>query len=172
MKTELYREGVTSTAAVAGHPIHPVLVPFPIAFLVGTLLTDLAYAAGGNDVFWARASLWLVGAGVVGGLLAALFGLVDFFTIRRARAHRWGWVHFGGNAVVLVLSAINLLLRLGNPADAVLPLGLTLSLIVAVILLVTGWAGGELAYRYKIGVTGDGQTEDERLPENVTTRLR
>src|SRR3546814_6826582 len=61
-----------STAAIRGHPIHPMLIPFPLAFLVGVLLTDLAYWAT-SDPFWARASLWLVGAGVVSGLVAAVF---------------------------------------------------------------------------------------------------
>jgi len=75
-------KGVRSTLTIAGHPIHPMLVPFPIGFLVGTLASDLAYW-GTGDPFWARGSMWLVGAGVVTGGLAAIFGLVDFLTIER-----------------------------------------------------------------------------------------
>lgn len=168
MKSE-YREGVTSTAAIAGHPLHPMMVTFPIAFLVGGLLSDLAYVTT-DDAFWARASQWLIGAGLVSGLAAALLGLVDFFTIRRARGHSWGWVHFGGNALVLVLSLINLVIRMRDAADAVVPLGIVLSLVTAGLLMVTGWAGGELAYRYKIGVVGNGRAEDERLPETAEAR--
>jgi uncharacterized membrane protein len=140
-----------STAAIRGHPIHPMLIPFPLAFLVGVLLTDLAYWAA-SDPFWARASLWLVGAGVVSGLIAAAAGLVDFFTIRRARDHTIGWIHFLGNATALILSLVNWLLRFDDPAAAILPWGLLLSVIVAAILGVTGWAGGELSYRHRIGV--------------------
>ncbi|WP_425450057.1 DUF2231 domain-containing protein [Virgifigura deserti] len=140
-----------STAAIRSHPIHPMLIPFPLAFLVGVLLTDLAYWAT-SDPFWARASLWLVGAGVVSGLIAAAFGLVDFFTIRRARDHAIGWIHFLGNATALILSLVNWLLRFDDPAAAILPWGLLLSVIVAAILGVTGWAGGELSYRHRIGV--------------------
>lgn len=143
-----------STAAIRGHPIHPMLIPFPLAFLVGVLLTDLAYWAT-SDLFWARASLWLVGAGVVSGLVAALFGLIDFFTIRRARDHTLGWIHFLGNATALILSLLSWLLRLDDPAAAILPWGLLLSVIVAAILGVTGWAGGELSYRHRIGVMSD-----------------
>ena len=139
--------------AIAGHPIHPMIIPFPIAFLVGALLTDLTYWIAG-DPFWARASLWLVGAGLVGGATAAVFGLIDFLSIGRAREHSAGWIHFIGNSTVLVLSLVSLLLRWAHPAAAVLPWGLTISAVVGAILLITGWFGGELAYRHMIGVIG------------------
>ncbi len=151
--------GVPSPPAVGGHPIHPILIAFPIAFLVGALVADLAYW-GTLDPFWARASLWLVGAGLVTGVLAAAAGLIDFFTIERARKHMDGWIHFIGNASVLVLAFISLLLRVNDMDGAVLPWGLLLSAVIAVILVVTGWYGGELSYRYKIGV----MEEDETAP--------
>jgi len=144
-------KGVRSTASIGGHPIHPMLVPFPIAFLVGALATDLVYWGTGNT-FWAGFSVWFVGAGLVMGAVAAVFGLTDFLTIQRARAGSTGWVHFLGNSLALVLALVSLLLRIGDPVAAVLPGGLVLSFIIVAILLVTGWMGGELAYRYKIGV--------------------
>lgn len=142
--------GVRSTASIGGHPIHPMLVPFPIAFLVGALATDIVFAATG-DPFWARASAWLIGAGVVMGAVAAVFGLTDFLTIRRARGPT-GWIHFIGNLCAVIVALINVLLRIGDTASAVLPTGLVLSLVTVAILLVTGWMGGELAYRFKIGM--------------------
>ncbi len=148
-----YNEGIKSTASVAGHPLHPMLIPFPIAFLVGTFASDLVYWATA-DTFWARMSLWLVGAGLVTGALAAVLGLTDFLTINRAR-QQVGWIHFLGNAVALVVSLANVLLRAGNPVGAVLPVGIILSAITTGVLVITGWMGGELAYRYKIGVVGD-----------------
>lgn len=152
--------GVRSTASINGHPIHPMLVPFPIAFLVGALATDLAFW-GTGDHFWSTASMWLVGAGLVMGALAAVFGLTDFLTIARARTGSTGWIHFLGNLVAVVLALVSLLLRIGDPAAAVLPGGLVLSFFIVGILLVTGWMGGELAYRYKIGVI----EETEERPE-------
>jgi uncharacterized membrane protein len=149
-----YRTGVPSTAAVAGHPIHPMLVPFPIAFLVGALLTDLAFW-GTSDAFWARASFWLVAAGLVMGAVAAIAGLIDFLTIERARSLTAAWVHFLGNALALLLALWNLVHRLGDVGAAVLPTGIILSAVVVVIFLVTGWLGGELAYRYGIGMIAD-----------------
>ena len=87
--------GVRSTAAIFGHPIHPMLVVFPIGFLVGALATDLAFW-GTSDPFWARASEWLLGAGIVMGALAAVAGLIEFVTISRVRSLAAGWVHFLG----------------------------------------------------------------------------
>ena len=144
-------KGVRSTAAIGGHPIHPMLVPFPIAFLVGALVSDLVFW-GTGDGFWSRASWWLLAAGVVMGLLAAVFGLIDFLTIPRARQGSTGWVHFLGNLLAVMLALVNVLLRLGDAGAAVLPGGLILSFVTVGILLVTGWMGGELAYRFKIGV--------------------
>ena len=66
-----------SAANVAGHPLHPMLVGFPIAFFVTTFVSDLAFGQTGN-AFWATASFWLLGAGLVTAALAALAGLVDF----------------------------------------------------------------------------------------------
>jgi uncharacterized membrane protein len=150
-KEYVHPEGVKSTAAIAGHPLHPAVIPFPIAFLVGALLTDIVYAANGDD-FWARMSFWLIVGGLVTGLAAAVLGLIDFLTIERVRAHQAGWIHAGGNVAAMVLSAINLVLRLDDPASAVTLWGLILSALVTVLLLITGWFGGELAFRHKIGV--------------------
>lgn len=149
------RSGVRSRAAIAGHPLHPMLIPFPIAFLVGAFASDLNFWSTG-DAFWARASLWLTAAGLFTGLVAAFVGLVDFLSIPDAR-QRAGWIHFLGNGIVLLLTLWSLLHRLGDPAGAVLPLGLALSTAVTIVLLLTGWMGGELAYRYKIGQS-DGRT--------------
>lgn len=148
---DLQREGIKSTAAVAGHPIHPMLIPFPIAFLTGALATDIVHWSTAG-AFWARMSLWLLVAGLIMGGVAASVGLIDFFTIERARAHTAGWLHLGSNAAVLVLALVNVLIRWNDPVNAVVPTGLILSAVTAVLLTVGGWYGGELAYRHKIGV--------------------
>jgi uncharacterized membrane protein len=144
-------DAVESKASIAKHPIHPMLVPLPIGFLVGALLSDLGYYWT-ESAFWAEASQWLLLAGFVTGLLAALFGLVDFFGIAYVRSHTAAWVHFLGNALVLVLSFFNFMNRSSDNADTVSMLGLSLSFIQVLILLVTGWLGGELSYRYRVGI--------------------
>jgi len=151
-----YRDtGVPSTVAIAGHPLHPLSVIFPIAFLAAALGTDVGYWLT-HDFFWARASLWLLGAGLVGGVVAALIGLSDFVRIERVRKRFAGWAHLILNVSILVLSAVNFFLRLGDPAKAILPVGLILSLIVGTLTSVSGWYGAELSYRHKIGVIGAG----------------
>lgn len=139
-----------SKAAIFGHPLHPMIVPFPIAFLVGTLICDIVYAATGNP-FWAEVAKWLLVPALVGGALAGALGLMDFTAIRRAREGWIGWAHMGGNLGVLLLSAINLWLRWNDPAGAE-STGMGLSVIVALLLVGTGWLGGELVFRRRIGV--------------------
>lgn len=146
----LYHPDIPSTAQVAGHPIHPMLVPFPIAFLVTALVTDLTYL-NSEDPFWALASLWLLRAGLVMGILAAVFGLVDFYSRRTIRDHKIAWYHFIGNATVLTLAWVNVSMRNEAPVDGLTPAGITLSAVVAGLLLVTAWLGGEMAYRHHIG---------------------
>ncbi|MGD9968240.1 MAG: DUF2231 domain-containing protein [Hyphomonadaceae bacterium] len=141
-----------STAKIAGHPIHPILVLFPVAFLVSTLVTDIVFLSTGASG-WATASLWLVGAGVVTALVAALAGFADFFGEPRIRQIRDAWRHMLGNLIAVALAAISWWMRAGQgAAEAVMPWGLTLSALISVILLYTGWKGGELAYRYRVGV--------------------
>jgi uncharacterized membrane protein len=160
--------GVRSTAAILGHPIHPMLVVFPIGFLVGALATDLAFW-GTSDPFWARASEWLLGAGIVMGALAAVVGLIEFVTISRVRSLVAGWVHFLGNATAILLALWNLLHRMGgDPSALVVPFGIILSAAVVGIFLVTGWLGGELVFRHRIGMT-DGESEVLPSPAGAPT---
>jgi uncharacterized membrane protein len=129
-----------------------MLIPFPLSFLVGALVTDLVYWST-NGAFWAESSFWLVLAGLITGAIAAVFGLIDFLTIERVREHSAGWIHFIGNAAVLIIALISVLMRWDNPEAAVMPWGLLLSVVTGLILIVTGWYGGELAYRHKVGIS-------------------
>lgn len=140
-----------STAAVDGHPIHPAVVPLPIGMLSAAAMSDVAHALTGER-FFGRASRWLIGGGIVSGIFAAGFGLVDFATIRAARGPV-GLAHAGGNATILAMSALSLALRRGS--RGVPTAAATLTLAAAVLLAVTGWLGGELTFRKRIGVTRD-----------------
>jgi uncharacterized membrane protein len=141
-----------STAQIAGHPIHPMLIPFPIAFLVATLACDLAFWRTGN-ASWAIGSMWLLGAALVMAALAALAGLTDFLGERRIRDIRDAWLHMIGNVIAVLLSLINFYLRYSNGAEAgVFPWGLWISLIVVLLLLFNGWKGWNLVYKHGVGV--------------------
>lgn len=147
--------GVPSTVAIAGHPLHPLTVIFPIAFLAAALGSDFGYWLT-RDFFWARASLWLIGLGLLGGIIAAITGMSDFLRIERVRKRTAGWTHLILNVMILALTAVNLILRLGNPESPILPWGFLISLIVGTLTSITGWFGAELSYRHKIGVIGAG----------------
>jgi uncharacterized membrane protein len=142
---------IHSRATIAGHPIHPMLISFPIAFLTGTLLADLIYLLT-RDVFWAQAAFWLIVAGVISGLFAAVFGIVDFVMNSRIRALRMAWLHGGGNVIMIFLAVVNLLVRSDDPVAGVLPWGILLSIITVILLIFTGWYGGELVFRHGVGV--------------------
>ncbi|PHM05851.1 DUF2231 domain-containing protein, partial [Nostoc sp. 'Peltigera malacea cyanobiont' DB3992] len=139
----------------AGHPLHPLTVIFPIAFLAAALGSDVGYWLT-HDFFWARASLWLIGLGLGLGLVAAGTGLSDFLKIERVRKRTAGWVHLILNVSILVLSLVNFLLRLGDAESRILPWGLLISLLVGTLTSASGWFGAELSYRHKIGVVGAG----------------
>ena len=142
----------SSTASIAGHPVHPMLIPFPIAFFVTTFLCDLAFWNTGHE-FWATAAFWLLGAGLVMAALAAVVGLVDVLGEPRIRQLNDAWLHAGGNIVAVLIEVYNFYSRYEQGVAALIPTGTVLSGIVVAILLFTGWKGWELVYRHRVGVT-------------------
>lgn len=156
-ETEYRGTGITSSVNIFGHPIHPIIVIFPIGFLSGACGSDLGYLLT-QDPFWARASIWLIGAGLVTAIASAVIGMFDFINIPRARKRRAGWVHMVLNVGALVLTIVNYVIRLGDSSAAVLPWGIAISWIVGTLLVVSGWYGGELMFRHKVGIVGPGET--------------
>lgn len=153
MATQMHQHP-RSTAQIAGHPIHPMLIPFPIAFFVGTLVTDIVFSIG-HDPFFARMAFYLLAAGLVMAALAALAGLTDFLGDRRIREKKAAWHHMIGNVTAVVLELISLLVRGGPHNTAATPLALYLSIAVVLILLYTGWRGWELVYRGHVGISDE-----------------
>jgi uncharacterized membrane protein len=145
-------ENPSSTARIAGHPIHPMLVPFPIVCFVGALFTDLAYWRTA-EMMWADFSAWLLFAGLVMGGLAAIAGLVDFLSNGVVRALPSAWFHMTGNVVVLVLALCNAFIHSRDAWTSVVPTGLILSALTVLVLLFTGWMGWTMVYRHRVGVT-------------------
>jgi uncharacterized membrane protein len=141
---------------IGGHPIHPMLIPFPIAFLVGALVTDIVVLSGGGP-FWVTASTWLLLAGWVSGLATALAGLIEFLSVGKARKLLSAYIHAATAVAAMVLAIINWYLREDvDPAATVAevpPVGFALSIATVLILLVVGWFGGSLSYKHRIGVT-------------------
>ncbi len=143
-----------STAKIAGHPIHPMLVPFPIAFFVGTFACDVAYWLTGN-ANWAMVTPWLLGAGIIMGALAALAGLTDLIGEQRISALADAWWHAGGIVIVVLIQIYNWYARYSEGAAAILPKGIILSLVVVCILLFAGWMGWNMVYRHRVGIADE-----------------
>ena len=141
-----------SIASIGGHPIHPMLVPFPIVCFVGAFVTDLVYWRSMSFI-WTTFSVWLITAGLIMAVFAAIVGLVDFAANRRIREFRPAWYHLFGNALAIVLSVINVFVHSRDGYTAVVPTGIILSGIVVLIMMITGWIGGEAAYRRRVGVS-------------------
>jgi uncharacterized membrane protein len=164
-------EGIATTANIGSHPIHPMLIPFPIALLIATLLCDLVFLAT-SDPWWADAALWCLGASLVTAAAAALAGFTDFLGNARIRALSDAWRHMFGNVTAVVLALVNFLIRYGGgAAESVWPWGVLLSAVIAVLLLYTGWKGGELVYRYRVGVQPVEAAEITAVDKAAAARL-
>ena len=140
-----------SRVKLAGHPLHQMLIVFPLGLLATAVVFDVIFAVT-DDPTWAQASYYMIGAGVITGLVAAVPGTVDWLAIPRGtRAKRIGLIHGAGNVVVVALFAGSWYLRRDNPTlpptDAVVA-----GLLGAGVSIVTAWLGGELVGRLGVGV--------------------
>lgn len=140
-----------SRASIAGHPIHPMLVPVPIVCFIGTFLCDLSYVYS-PEPQWVNFSSWLLTIGLIVSIFVAITGITDFLGDRRIRGLYQSWVHGIGNAVALLLSIWNAFVHTRDGYTAVVPTGITLSTIVVAILAITAWHGGSMVFRHGVGV--------------------
>ena len=146
---------VESRIAVGGHPIHAMLVSFPIALTVSTLGADAFYWWTG-DPFWARAALWSIGLAFLVGLLAGISGTFELLLVPGIRARASSWTHFVVAMTLLSLLGVNWGFRLQGYEQALLPFGLTLSLIATIFAGAAGWHGGKLVFTYQVGTSSTG----------------
>ena len=141
-----------SRAKLLGHPIHQMLIVFPLGLLATAVIMDVIYFVSGALMF-AEVAYYLVIGGLIGGGVAAPFGLIDWLAIpRNTRAKRIGALHGGGNAIVLLLFLASALLRADLPSEPPV-LAYVCSFGGALLALVTAWLGGELVSRLGIGVS-------------------
>lgn len=144
-----------SRIAIAGHPLHAMLVAFPIALSFSTLGCDLLYAWTGNG-FWAEAGGYAMFGAFAMGVLAGITGTAELLLVRGIRNRSASWTHFILAVMLLSILGANWIIRIGNPDGAVLPVGLALSLLGAGLTALTGWHGGKLVFDYQIGTKAEG----------------
>jgi uncharacterized membrane protein len=144
-----------SSARVAKHPIHPMLVTLPIGLWITALVFDVIHALTGNSTM-RTVAFWNVGVGVIGALLAAIPGFVDWFSLS-GRAARLGTYHMLLNLGAVAIFAVNWFVRTRAGGDSLVPL--ILSIVGVICLASAGWLGGELVYVHRVAVE---EEEDRR----------
>ena len=143
------------SARIAGHPVHPMLVSFPIALFTVAFLCDIARTVSGTSTPYWTLAYYSIGGGLVGALLAALPGFIDYLSLTRSRVRRLGLWHMTTNSGVVILFLINFYLR--RPSGTAATGGgktilLVLSSVGVALLGISGWLGGELVYVHGVGV--------------------
>jgi uncharacterized membrane protein len=155
----LYRakQPKTILAGPYGHPFHPLLVTIPIGAWIASAVFDVvALASDQKEAAFAEGAYWLIGIGIIGALLAALFGLMDLLAIPRGtKAFRTGLIHMTLNLTVVVLFVISFAIRASQGSQEASTVGFVLSLVALVLLSVSGGLGGKLAYHYGVRVASE-----------------
>ena len=143
---------MNSRVKLLGHPLHPMLIVYPLGLLSTAVIFDLISMATDSKIF-PVVSYWMITAGIIGGLMAAIIGFFEWMAIpvdsRAKRISNW---HALGNLTVVLLFAASWWLRTGVPNKVPTTAAFSLSLAALLLALVTGWLGGELVYRLGIGV--------------------
>ena len=134
---------MSSPASVKKHPLHPMLIAFPIGLWVFALVCDIVAATGATGP-WSTVALYSVAGGIVGAVIAAVPGLIDYFSIDDAAMKRIAIFHMVVNVSALIIFAVNLWVRLALPTNNFVPL--ILSVIGVAGIGIGGWLGGEMVY--------------------------
>ncbi|MET8256523.1 DUF2231 domain-containing protein [Micromonospora sp. NPDC005205] len=162
-----------SRLKVLGHPVHPMLVMFPVALLATAVLFDLVDAVGGPD-FLGEVAYWNITVGLIGGLLAAAAGSFDLLAIPSGtRAKRVGLLHAGANVAVILLFAAVWAVRLNADSRAAGGALIAIELVALAILGISAWLGGELVDRLGVGVDSDAGLDapSSLRPPTATQRI-
>lgn len=145
---------MASKASIFGHPIHPMIIPFPLALWVFSLVADIIYLWRGKDA-WGLAAFYTLAAGLLGGIVAAIPGIIDWLDIKDREVARIANWHARLNVIAIIIFAIDFYLRwrlLGRiPKDGV-SLPFLLSVLGVIVITISGWLGGDLSYKHGVGV--------------------
>lgn len=144
---------MASPASIQRHPVHPMLIPFPIVLWIFSLVCDVVYAMGWGSSIWNDMAFYTIVGGVLGALAAAIPGYIDYRSLTDPQTKKIGRWHMLINVSIVVLFAINLVLRTWSVPGAVLPI--LLSLVGIAMLGVSGWLGGELVYVHGVAVEAE-----------------
>jgi uncharacterized membrane protein len=140
---------MSTPASIARHPLHPILVSVPIGLWSFAVVADLVYHLGWGSQTWKDVAFYCIGGGIVGALLAAVPGFIDFLSITVANVRKIGLFHMVVNLIAVALYAVSFALRWRGDVG---PLPFAISLVGFLTVGVGGWLGGELVYVHNMGV--------------------
>ena len=144
---------MASKASIAGHPIHPMLIPFPLALWATSFVVDILYYFLRHTTLLVIAK-FMIAAGCIGAVAAAIPGIIDWLSIKNGDVKKVANWHARLNITALVVFAISLFLRMGRYSEFVgrkLTIPFLLSLVGVILITISGWLGGELVFRYGMG---------------------
>ncbi len=146
---------MASPASIGGHPIHPMLIPFPIALWVFSLVADGIYLWRGNPVWHDWIAFYTLLAGMIGAAAAAIPGLIDWLSITHPNVVKIANWHARLNVIALLIFAASFYLRTPSGAGLIndsfaIPIGL--SVVGVILIAISGWLGGEMVFRHGVAV--------------------
>lgn len=162
---------MASKASIMGHPVHPMLLPFPLALWVFSFIADVLYLLGVGDQYsWLVVAKYTLAGGIIGGVLAAVPGIIDWLAIKSPEIKKIANWHARLNVIALVIFALSLYLRTKygrSLAGGSMNIPILLSAIGVLLISVSGWLGGSLAYEHGVGVKPQHDS-----PEEETAKVR
>jgi uncharacterized membrane protein len=153
---------MSSPASIMGHPIHPMLIPFPIALWVFSLLADVVYLLGGDAAWRDWIAFYSLLGGIIGAAAAAVFGIIDWLSIKDHAVKRTADWHARLNVIALLIFAASFYLRTtggSNWTGGSLTIPVSLSVLGVILITISGYLGGELVFRHAVGVNPQSDTQ-------------
>jgi uncharacterized membrane protein len=148
-------------ASIRNHPVHPMLIVFPIALWVFSLVCDIAYHVGSHNEFWQGAAFYSIAGGIAGAILAAIPGFIDYLSLTNRSVKKTATTHMVINLIVVALFLFNLGVRYNARVEGQI-FALALSLVGISLMCVSGWLGGTMVYEGRVGVSERQEPENER----------
>ncbi|HEX8845280.1 MAG TPA: DUF2231 domain-containing protein [Pyrinomonadaceae bacterium] len=155
---------MSSPASIGGHPIHPMLIPFPLALWFFSLIADLIYLWRGNPVWKNWIAFYALLAGIIGAVVAAIFGVIDWLAIKDREVKRTANWHARLNVIALLIFAASFYLRTRSGSEMVggsYTVPLVLSVIGVILITISGYLGGELVFKHGVAVNPQFNTAQE-----------
>ena len=156
---------MASPASIGGHPVHPMIIPFPIGLWVFSLIADVIYLWRGNPIWRDWIAFYALLGGIIGAVAAAVPGLIDWLSIKDKSVTKIANWHARLNVIALLIFAGSFYLRTTSGSSLVsgnYTIPLVLSVLGVILITISGWLGGEMVFGHGVAVSsGSGATPEK-----------